>query len=66
MMCNDLFQCVYGQGFCGDVDYVGKCEDNSVKWCQNGILQIFSCANLGPEWACGWYEKGGYFWCIPK
>jgi len=64
MMCNDKFQCVYGQGFCGDIDYIGKCDGNVVKWCQNGVLQEFPCANLGPTWQCGWYGEGGYYWCL--
>ena len=64
MMCNDKAQCVYGQGFCGEIDYVGKCDGNLVKWCQNGVLQEFDCGNLGPTWQCGWYEDGGYYWCL--
>jgi len=64
MFCNDKAQCVYGQGFCGDIDYVGLCEGNVVKWCQNGILQEFDCGNLGPTWQCGWYEDGAYYWCL--
>ena len=64
MFCNDKNQCVYGQGFCGDIDYTGTCDGNVVKWCQNGILQEFDCFNLGPTWQCGWYEDGAYYWCI--
>ena len=66
MTCNDIFQCVYGQGYCGDVDYVGLCVGNSVKWCQNGVLQIFDCYNLGPNWKCDWYDDGDYYWCIEQ
>jgi hypothetical protein len=62
--CNDKLQCVFGQGMCGDIDYVGVCEDNLVKWCQNGILQQFDCISLGPTWQCGWFEEGGYYWCL--
>ncbi len=66
MFCNDKAQCVYGQGFCGDIDYIGKCDGNVVKWCQNGILQEFDCGSLGPTWQCGWYEDGGYYWCLDQ
>jgi hypothetical protein len=66
MFCNDKAQCVYGQGFCGDIDYTGKCDGNKVKWCQNGILQEFDCLKLGPTWQCGWYTDGGYYWCIQQ
>ena len=64
--CNDKAQCVFGQGFCGDIDYIGQCEANVVKWCQNGILQQFDCVSLGPTWQCGWYAEGGYYWCLDK
>ena len=64
MFCNDEAQCVYGSGFCGDIDYVGVCEGNMVKWCQNGVLQSFDCGSLGPSWQCGWFEEGEYWWCI--
>jgi len=66
MFCNDKAQCIYGQGFCGEIDYEGMCDGNKVKWCQNGILQEFDCGNLGPTWQCGWYEEGGYYWCLDQ
>ncbi len=65
--CNDKNQCVYGQGLCPEgLDYVGVCEANVVNWCQNGIMQTFDCANLGPNWQCGWYQEGGYYWCVEQ
>ncbi|MFH1532547.1 MAG: hypothetical protein ABIK09_17625 [Pseudomonadota bacterium] len=63
-MCNDEGQCVYGQGFCGPITYEGECQGNEVAWCQNGILQTFDCAILGPSFSCGWFEQGQYYWCI--
>ena len=63
-MCNDDGQCVYGQGFCGDITYEGECQGNSVAWCQNGILQTFDCGILGPTFSCGWFDQGQYYWCI--
>jgi hypothetical protein len=66
MTCNNLFQCVYGAGFCGDIDFTGVCDGNTVKWCQAGVLQTFNCNSLGPGWNCGWFEgaSGAYWWCI--
>ncbi len=61
--CNDIGQCVNGIGPCGDINYIGVCDGNVVKWCQNSVLQVFDCDNLGPTFQCGWYE-GGYYWCI--
>ena len=65
--CNDESQCVYGQGLCpDDLDYIGVCDGNVVKWCQNGIMQTFDCDNLGPDWKCQWYDSGGYYWCVEQ
>lgn len=61
--CNDVGQCVNGIGPCGSIDYVGVCDGNVVKWCQNSVLQVFDCDNLGPTFHCGFFDDS-YYWCI--
>ena len=52
-----------GGGACGDIDYVGLCEGNIVKWCEGGAIQQIDCSQGGPQCVCGFKEDAGFYDC---
>ncbi len=52
-----------GGGACGDIDYVGLCEGNVVKWCEGGQLQEIDCSQGGDGCICGFKEDAGFYDC---
>ncbi len=60
--CNDGV-CEAGSA-CGDVTYEGKCEGDTVVWCEGGALQSFDCGAAGDGKVCGFKAGTGYT-CVP-
>ncbi|MCA9520200.1 MAG: hypothetical protein KC609_04485 [Myxococcales bacterium] len=49
---------------CGDIGYEGRCENNVVVWCDNGVLKRTNCDDFNGS--CGWDTQSLYFVCIPQ
>jgi hypothetical protein len=48
-------------GSCGGIDYAGRCDGGTVKWCVSGVLQ---CATCGTGTSCGWDDDNDYYACL--
>lgn len=46
---------------CGNIDWNGVCQDNTVVWCEGTSLQRNPCPS-GTR--CGWSNYYGYYWCL--
>jgi len=48
---------------CGGIDFVGLCEGDVVKWCEDGELHVIDCKNLGYGCYCGYKSDAGFYDC---
>jgi hypothetical protein len=46
---------------CGNIDWNGVCEGNTVVWCEGTSLQRNPCPSTS---RCGWSSYYGYYWCL--
>ena len=45
---------------CGDLTWEGACDGDTVTWCQNDVVETYSC----PEHlTCGYDDDFAYYWC---
>ena len=51
-----------GGGGCGGITYEGKCEGDTLKYCDNDNLQVINCKDYGGT--CGYKGSAGYYDCI--
>jgi len=47
---------------CQGETYVGRCDGNTVVWCENEQVHTQNCSDSGKE--CGYSEQYGYYACI--
>lgn len=47
---------------CGGVDYLGKCDGNTLVWCQEGQLKTFDCGSTSQT--CTWQSNTEGFNCL--
>lgn len=47
---------------CGGLDYLGKCDGNTLVWCQEGQLKSFDCS--GSAQTCAWQSDTEGFNCL--
>ncbi len=46
---------------CGDLTWEGCCDGQTVRWCQDGVLNTENCNSADGQ--CGWLSSEGYYWC---
>jgi predicted small metal-binding protein len=46
--------CIAAKSACGDVDYYGYCDGETLTWCEGGGLQSYDCGGVGMR--CGWQD----------
>ncbi|MEJ7729183.1 MAG: peptidoglycan DD-metalloendopeptidase family protein [Polyangiaceae bacterium] len=46
--------CNAGSGECGDLDFSGECDGDTLRWCEDDALQTYDCATVGKS--CGWQD----------
>jgi len=59
LACTQYGQCADA---CGGVVYEGCCDNNVVKYCENGELKTIDCAG-NETGSCGWNAEGGFYDC---
>lgn len=47
---------------CGDVDYAGRCDKNTLVWCENGVRKTVDCATRGK--VCSWKNDAEGHDCV--
>ena len=45
---------------CGDIDYTGCCDGQTLQWCEEGVLKTINC---GQKPQCGWEGASGFYNC---
>jgi hypothetical protein len=45
---------------CGDLTWEGRCDNDTVAWCQDGEVQTRECY---AGQVCAWVDEYGYYWC---
>lgn len=45
---------------CGDIDYTGCCNGDTLQWCEQGVLKTINC---GQNPKCGWDGAKGFYNC---
>jgi hypothetical protein len=48
---------------CGGETYEGRCDGNTVIWCENDTVMSTSCSNFGGR-TCGYSDAAGYYGCL--
>ncbi|NOZ01236.1 MAG: hypothetical protein GXP54_05025 [Deltaproteobacteria bacterium] len=65
--CKDGFVCLDGRcetdTSCHDVTAVGVCDDKTLLWCQDGVLQKETCDTTN-GWVCGYSQTAKKFACV--
>ncbi|MFH1530109.1 MAG: agmatine deiminase family protein [Pseudomonadota bacterium] len=57
-VCTNGGLCAIPPDPCGDVDYVGCCDDATLVWCENNALQTLTCDTCGWDAGLGFYNCG--------
>jgi len=47
---------------CGDIDFMGTCNGNTVTWCSGDELKEYDCGVLDAQ--CGWFDDSIGHWCV--
>lgn len=47
---------------CGDVDYAGRCDKNTLMWCEDGVRKTVDCATRGK--VCSWKNDAEGHDCV--
>lgn len=55
-------RCGSSGGGCGDVDYAGRCDGDTLVWCEDGALRSVDCASSGRT--CGWQDSNVGYNCM--
>ena len=49
------------EDMCGDIDFLGECDGQVARWCQNGVVEERDCGGRGQ--VCGFVNDDTGFWC---
>jgi agmatine/peptidylarginine deiminase len=62
MACNGDWSCypgVVSEG-CGEINNVGCCDGQTLKYCENNALKVFNCSSMP---SCGWQAQNSFYDC---
>ena len=52
------------QDICTSLGFVGECDGNFVKWCEDGEYHEIDCSQGGAQCVCGFKKDAGFYDCV--